>query len=147
MEPIIQLIDGVLDCSLSRSRSWRLPVAELAVVGEYTASAWGDDHFFVYVSKSGKWHECEAGVENHIPVIEQLADIYGIKIEAKLNHLTTWADVVLWPRAIHGKPLFKFGPAVRLPWWKAVLYCSRTLESISLSDEVNEYLRVLSSQR
>jgi hypothetical protein len=88
---------------------WRLPVAKVRVIGEYTTAAGPglDDYFFVFVTDdSESWFEASFYADGGDSFLSELNKLLGAEIRAGLCNSISWKTRVLWPKTLEGEELF-----------------------------------------
>ena len=98
--------------------SWRLPISEITLIGEYTNEdgPMSDDYFLVFLSDNEPdWLEASFYGEGRDEVLKELSDILGSKLTCGLAHSTTFMSQVIWPDDKKGKRVFDFQPS---GWFK-----------------------------
>ena len=100
--------------TLPEREAWRVPVADLRVVGEFTTTdgPHGDDYFFVFIARD---HCFEASfyADGRDTLLAELGDILHHKLQTGLCYSTSLASRVLWPARFEGHPLFDLVPEER----------------------------------
>ncbi len=90
--------------------SFSLPMADVAVIGEYTTQdgPFFDDWFLVFVRRDGEWFEASMYGEGPEEVRDGLSKSLRAEIHLGLAASTDFASRVLWPPGLLGQPLFEF---------------------------------------
>ena len=86
---------------------WKVPIAELTLIGEYTTQAgpWAEDYFFVFgFGRPSKFYEVPLSMGS--PILPILSTKLGSELVPGLLQSTDWRSRVLWPPAVAGRPLF-----------------------------------------
>jgi hypothetical protein len=111
---ILRFDNSVIACTSQHYSSFSLPLAEVAVIGEFTTDNGPviDDWFLVFVRRDGsEWFEASmyaGGIES---LREQLSAALGSSIIGSLAASTDFASRIIWPVALAGRPLFTFSPS------------------------------------
>ena len=108
---VLRLEDGVIRYTSPNYGSFAVPLAEIAVIGEYTTDHGPavDDWFDVFVHKNGvDWFEASMYAAGSADFHQQLAAALGSGVELGLGASTDFDSRVIWPPAIAGQPLFEF---------------------------------------
>ena len=114
---------------------WRLPIAKLRAVGEYTTAngPYADDYFLAFVTdQSDCWDEASYYAQGNDSFRVSLSKLLGDEILFGLNKSTHWKHRVLWPKKLEGADLFNVVPEVRasnlLKKLKQKIFPRKTLE-------------------
>jgi hypothetical protein len=109
----IVLENETIVCSTPAETHWRLPIAEVRVIGEFTNQSGPslDDYFFVFVTKeTTDWHCASFYAEGREKFLHELGVKLGHKLKCGLCNSTDFKSRVLWPPNLEGQPLFEFVP-------------------------------------
>ena|ERR1700722_2043331 len=84
---------------------WRLPLAKLRAIGEYTTSEgpYLDDYFIVFVSDKADFCTASFYADGRIPFLLTLSEKIGDKINLGLSNSANWKTRGVWPKAIEGQ--------------------------------------------
>jgi len=119
------------------ARSWRIPLADVRVIGEYTnEDGPADDYFFGFVTQD-RCYEAPFYAEGAHEFLAELSQRLGLEIELGLNNSTTFASRILWPAHLVGRDFFHYSqPAPAKNWIRRGM--QRLLPTIvsRLTDEV-----------
>ena len=96
---------------LPQNEAWRLPLADIRIIGEYTTNdgPYDDDYFFVFVTRH-EWFEASFYAAGRDEVISALSSKLNHTLTTRLTFSTTSANCILWPKAMDGQPLFDYVP-------------------------------------
>ena len=111
----IGLENDTIVCSTPENTHWRLPIAEVHVIGEFTNEAGPhlDDYFFLFVtSDASSWHYASFYAEGRDKFLIELGQKLGVKLECKLCNSTSFKSRVMWPANLQETPLFEYVPEV-----------------------------------
>ncbi len=109
----IKLVGDALVYTLREEEAWRMPVADLRVVGEYTTEDPGlDDYFVVFIARE-KCFQASIYVEGWDTLLAALGDRLHHKLRFELFGSANLASRVLWPARLEGRPLFDIVPEER----------------------------------
>lgn len=136
---MLSIVNG--DCIVRAGEEpWRLVREDIAVVGEYTTDAGpgNPDYFYVFVSWSGAWFECEH--DEVVQVSLELRQFFESPLIPLLLQETNWKHRVLWPDRLHGLSLFEVTMCRPKALWRRLL--NQQDESIALSEAVRDYLEL-----
>jgi hypothetical protein len=115
---------GVVRYSRSGQLVWELPSQRVAVVGEFTIPALGDDYFLLFVTAAGECSHASFYAAGRDGCLAALAQELGSVLEPGLCNSTDFRSRVLWPPALLGQPLLEPtgpGPSGLLPRIAAAL--------------------------
>ena len=119
-------LDGTVITYVSRLfGSFSLSIADIAVVGEFTADTgpFVDDWFIVFVRRGGDWFEASVYSDGFDALRNGLSLAIGADVHCCLADSTNFASRVVWPEAISGHPLFD----------SKLVSCADFLRSLKLS--------------
>lgn len=107
----IKLEGDTIVYTLPERVAWRVAVADLRVVGEYTTTdcPYGDDYFFVFIARD-QWFEASFYADGRDTLLAELGDRLDHKLQTGLCNSTSLASRVLWPARFEGHPLFDLVP-------------------------------------
>jgi hypothetical protein len=109
----ISLENETIFCSTPEERQWRLPIADVRVIGEFTNEAGPhlDDYFFLFItSDPSSWHYASFYADGRDGFLDELGRKLGTKLECGLCNSTGFKSRVIWPKSLEGGPLFEFAP-------------------------------------
>jgi len=90
---------------------WRLPVADVKVIGEFTTRGTGEDHFLAFVADAdGGWFQAPgsaAGLDRLLPALRLCP---GTATPPGRANRAASGSRVLWPQELAGHELFEFRP-------------------------------------
>src|SRR5215813_12160381 len=91
---------------------WKLPIAEVRVIGEYTTpnGPYIDDYFFVFLS-TDYWYEASFYSEGGLELLSKLSLELKEELACSLQNSTNWKSRVIWPPDIKEEPLFDIVPS------------------------------------
>jgi len=107
------IADGVISYRSEVYGSWKLPVSDVSVIGEYTNEdgPFADDYFLVFVTGDDSgWFEGSFYGDRRDELLQELSALLGSEIALELSHSTTFTSRILWPETMRGKALFDFQP-------------------------------------
>jgi len=107
----ITLEGDIIVYALSEREAWRVPVADVRVIGEFTTAngPFVDDYFFVFIARDQSF-EASFYAEGRDTLLAELGHRLCHELQAGLCHSTSLASRVLWPARFEGHPLFDFLP-------------------------------------
>ena len=117
--------------------SWRIPLAEVRVIGEYTnENGPAGDYFFGFVTQD-RWYEASFYAEGAHEFLEELGERLGFELTLYLNNSTTFASRILWPEHLAGRDFLDHSPPTPAKNWirRCMQRLFPTIES-RLTDEV-----------
>jgi hypothetical protein len=94
-------------------RSFSIPLAEVAVIGEFTTDNGPviDDWFLVFAPRHGsEWFEASMYADGIESFRNQLSATLGSSIIGRLAASTDFASRIIWPVGFADRPLFSFSP-------------------------------------
>lgn len=107
----ISLENEAIVYSIPEKTVWRIPVADVRVIGEFTTAngPYVDDYFFVFVTADkSSWNCASFYAEGRIKFLGELSQKLGRKLECGLCNSTSVRSRVIWPSNLDGHPLFEF---------------------------------------
>jgi hypothetical protein len=121
---------------------WRLPLAELRLVGERTTDhgPWIDDYFFCFVAGRPPLYY-EAPISANPDILKQLSSELGQPLQCGLANRADFVSRVIWPPHLEGQALFTYA---RDPRAKGLL--NRVKDKVlplvrsDLTADIREYL-------
>jgi len=118
----LQLIDDLVVLQSSSEQYWKLPLADVAVIGEFTNSdgPYLPDYFLVFVDWQGARYDCSVYADNAIGVLQPIFEKLGCEPTASLAASTEFASLVHWPQHLSGRELFRLDECPRR-WWARLL--------------------------
>jgi hypothetical protein len=137
----IWLEDGAIHYHSQNYGSWKLPIAEIRVIGEYTNQngPFLDDWFIAFVLAPNGWYEASMYAEGNDEFRASLANELGEDaLVGRLYSSTDFASRIIWPRSLHGEPFLRF---TTLPgsWWRELFGLEKVASE--LSSEVKSWVR------
>ena len=110
----IAIEDDTVVYSLPGGTGWRVPVAGLRVVGEYTdcEGPYVDDYFLVFIA-SDEWFEASFYADGRDRFLADLGNLLDHELRLGLQCSTSVASRVMWPARLEGQPLFDLFPEER----------------------------------
>ncbi len=136
----LQLVDDTLIFESPDAEGWRLAIADLAVLGEFTNADGPElpDYFFIFVKNDGAWHRCAIYADGALDVSGRICKLLGCEEPPSLADRTDLASVAQWPPVLSGRELFRF-EEISTSWWRRWLLGPEY--TIHLSAAVADYLR------
>jgi len=134
----LSIRDDTVVAQCGQREVWRVRIGDVAVLGEMTFDAWGDDHFFVLVEDDGKWSEIPSSVAGLDAVLEAVHAKWAMPFTTLLANSVVWATTVLCPPALRGQPLLELHTLPQ-PWWRRLLGMGPSRE-MRLSPVITSYL-------
>ena len=100
--------------TLPAGEAWRMPVADILVVGEFTTAEGPsiDDYFFLFVARN-QYFEASFYADGRDALLAGLGDRLRHTFATGLCHSTSLASRILWPPRLEGRPLFDLVPEER----------------------------------
>ncbi len=110
---ILSLDGHIISYVSSHFGSFSVPVAEVAVIGEFTTDngPFIDDWFLACICRDGNWFEASAYADGFNDVLEGLSAILGTSVCCELYGAADFASRIIWPSSLAGHPLFEFSGA------------------------------------
>jgi hypothetical protein len=96
-------------CDGGPDGSWRLPVSDIAVVGEYTNAngPWIDDYYLVFVHRDRTCFEASFYASGRDRALDDLGvALGGADLSPGLCNSAEWKTRVLWPSQLADSPLW-----------------------------------------
>lgn len=123
--------------------SWRLPVSDLALLGEYTTARgpFVDDYFFVFAHRDGTLLEASFYAADRDRALADLGTVLGVRLQPGLCNSTEWKSRILWPPGLAGSSLFELRPVEEPGAWarlREALWGAR--QEVVVSPEVERFL-------
>jgi len=107
----ISLENETIIYSTPEKACWKLPIAEVRVIGEFTNQSGPslDDYFFVFVTReTTEWHHASFYAEGREKFLSELGAKLGQRLKCGLCNSADFKSRVLWPPNLEGRPLFEF---------------------------------------
>jgi hypothetical protein len=140
---ILRLAGPDLVYVVSGQEAWRVAVADVRLVAEYTNEDGPDLDDYFYVFAAGR--PClfyEAPMYAGAEVVEEIGKMLGVVLHAGLCNSTTFKSRVMWPPALANHPYFEYTVVRRGPGlWSRIKDRVLPLIQSDLTDEVEAYLR------
>jgi hypothetical protein len=111
----IGLENETIVCSTPENTWWRLPIADVRVIGEFTneAGPYLDDYFFLFVTSDASSWFCDSFyAEGRDQFLDELGRKLGAKLRCGLCNSASFKSRALWPANLEGSPLFEFKPEI-----------------------------------
>ena len=92
---------------------WRLPIAEVRVIGEFTTAngPYVDDYFFLFVTTDvSKWYCSSFYAIGRDKFLTELGQKLGHKLECGLCNSTKFKSRIMWPPNLEGHSVFESVP-------------------------------------
>lgn len=125
---------------------WKLPIAEVRVIGEYTTpnGPYIDDYFFVFLS-ADYWYEASFYSEGGLELLPKLSGDLKEELTCGLQNSTNWKSRVIWPPDIKEEPLFDIVPAeMPTKLWDKIKYKMVSPVEFHLTRKVKEKMKAAS---
>jgi len=97
--------DGRLRYSSNGNLLWDIPEADVAVVGEFTVSAFGSDYFVVFVTGTGLCFQASFYARGRDAALGSLGAALGSPLVHGLCNSAEFRSRVMWPDALIETPL------------------------------------------
>ena len=96
--------------------SWRIPIADVRVIGEFLSrqNRGPQNHFLVFMT-SEEWFKAPYESEGRDALLAELGHRFGHQLRPDLFKATTFSSRVLWPTHLEGRPMFELIPEERAP--------------------------------
>lgn len=105
----LDLGEDFLEYTSTAFGSFRVPVHEITLVGEYSApDPLADDHFLALFTRDGTRHDASLYARGAHDVLERLGSRLGVPLYLQLPLSHEPASRILWPAAYAGRPLFQY---------------------------------------
>jgi hypothetical protein len=98
---------GAVEYSRAGIREWRLPLDQIAVIGEFTISSLGDDYFVLFVTPTGDSFRASFYAIGRDACLAALSEHLGAVLQLTLCDSTEFKSRVLWPLSLAGQPLLE----------------------------------------
>lgn len=111
--------DGQLIYESAALDSWRLPVADIRLIGEWTdeSGPFADDYFLVFVTADGQFHQASFYAQGMLKALIALEGPLDRSLRTDLAGSTDLASRIVHPAELEGRPLYRFLPQpIRRPW-------------------------------
>ncbi|MHA3774488.1 hypothetical protein ACXR0O_23435 [Verrucomicrobiota bacterium sgz303538] len=110
----LKLEDDTIVYTLPNREAWRVPIADLRVIGEFTNTdgPYADDYFFVFIT-CDQWFEASFYAEGRDTLLAGLGQRLHHKLQTGLCDSTSLVSRVLWPARLESHPLFDLVPEER----------------------------------
>jgi CheY-like chemotaxis protein len=138
----LDLGEDTLEYASTTFGSFRVPVHEIMLVGEYSSpDPLADDHFLALFARDGTRHDASLYARGAQDVLEELGSRLGAPLYLQLPLSHEPASRILWPVAYAGQPLFEYHEVLPRTITGRLLHRlgNRDLEE-SLSDAAREVL-------
>jgi hypothetical protein len=121
---------------------WKLVIADLVFVGEYTIESMADDYFLEFITtKDGlaSWFEVTFYADGRDEAIAALGKKLGQPLPFELCNSTSFKSRGMWPPELAGKPYRRLVPFKSK--WEAVVRCLKLVgQDHTLSPELISYV-------
>lgn len=105
----LDLLDDTVGYESTAFGSFRVPVDEIRLAGEYSVTdPLADDHFLVLFTRDGTRHDASLYARGAQDVLEGLGKRLGAPLYLQLPLSHEPASRILWPAAYAGQPLFDY---------------------------------------
>jgi len=94
------IIDG------EKKNSWQFAWDQLVCLGEYTISSWGDDYFFVFVTRDGYCYESSFYARGRDELLEALGKKLNSTLACGLCNSTEWKSRIIWPATLEDQEFY-----------------------------------------
>lgn len=120
--PELSIKDGALIFTSSIYGDWDTPLSTLSLVGEYTSEdgPMMDDHFLVFVTKSGDVFEAPTSIKDISAVLGSIENELGWPMRMRLSLETDFKSRIIAPPPYADKPLYEFKSVAGGFWSKLV---------------------------
>ncbi len=109
----LDLLDDTVGYESTAFGSFRVPVDEIRLAGEYSVTdPLADDHFLVLFTRDGTRHDASLYARGAQDVLEGLGKLLGAPLYSQLPLSHEPASRILWPAAYAGQPLFEYQEVV-----------------------------------
>ncbi len=141
-QPRLSFSAGEVVYGLPDVPEWRVPVDQLAVVGEYTDASgpYLDDYFLVFVKKAGERYAASFYAEGRDSLFSRLGPALDSELRCGLCSSTELKSRVMWPPAIKDKPLFDFVAVTATTLGERIKEWIMPTYELHLADAVREFL-------
>lgn len=112
----LQIADEAVVCAAAAGEEWRVPLANLRVIGEFLTQASRRspaEHFLVFMTKE-EWFKIPYTIGRE-EVMADLSQRLNHPLRCELFNATNYSSRVLWPPHLEGQPLYDLDPEVRSP--------------------------------
>lgn len=104
-------LDGDVVCYESAVyRSWRLDLAGVRLIGEFTneAGPFRDDYFLCFANDESDWLEASFYSNGRDEFLQALGERLDADLLLSLSGSTSFASRILYPVSLEGQPMFDF---------------------------------------
>lgn len=123
------------------SEAWRMPAADLALLGEFTNDLGpADDYFFVFVNREGESFQASFYGNGEWTWMEDLGAHLGEQVEAGLTGSVDFDSRVIWPPELEDKPLIDFNDVTGTSIWQRLRQWIFPRYTMSYTSDVEEFL-------
>lgn len=104
----LALVGNELSYVLANQPAWRLLVAKIRSIGEYTTSAgpFIDDYFLLFVDEEAHVYEASFYAQGRDEALASLSAHLHAPLQLRLANSTSWRSRVLWPPELVNQALF-----------------------------------------
>jgi len=105
----LELLDDTVEYASTAFGSFRIPVDEIRLAGEYSVTdPLSDDHFLALFASDGTRHDASLYARGARDVLRGLGQRLGAPLYLQLPLSHEPASRILWPAAYAGQPLFEY---------------------------------------
>jgi hypothetical protein len=142
----LKLQDQFLECYKNDQLLWRVPIASILLIAEYTTNEGShvDDYFIqLWSLEEGIFYQCSTTfyAAGRDAAFLELATRLKADVSFGLTGSTEWTSRIMWPPEMAGNPYFAFHPLKPVTWWQKLSYrLFDTPQEYSLTEEVQAFL-------
>ncbi|MCX5659361.1 MAG: hypothetical protein NTW19_06510 [Planctomycetota bacterium] len=129
----IMLADGIVRCESTSCGGWQMAVPDLRLVGECTTpdGPMADDWFICFVIDGNGWREAPVYADGFEEFLETLGKALRHSLICELANSSSFNSRILWPAALSGRALFRYGNDSSDGWMRRAFLKRRTLRTFS----------------
>jgi hypothetical protein len=145
--PSINVQDEYFECRNGDQLAWRIPIAAILLIGEYTndEGPQRDDYFIDFWSfEEDTFYHSKVTFYAAGRDVAFLALAKHLKADLNFGLIgsTEWASRIMWPPELAGRPYFTFRELKPSTWRQKLSYrCFGPALEYLLSEEVQTYLK------
>lgn len=98
--------------------SWKVPLAEIVLIGEYTNEdgPHASDHFLVLLTKGEHVYECPVDASGFAESFRKVSESFKQQLKVELMFETRIKSRIIWPPSLHGRDLYVVEPDTSTLW-------------------------------
>jgi len=110
----IKLEADVIAFTAPDQEGWRVPLADIGVIGEFVNKSGrrDDDYFIVFMTRE-EWFKVPRSTQGCDTLLADLGRRLNCEFRCDLVNSTNFSSRVLWPAHLTGQPLYDLQPEAR----------------------------------